>query len=86
MRWADNMLGATTLNIIGTYQLSRAASGDVAPMVESAAPAPLSLAFAPIVDLAQFGLGKKEMEDFLEKSESVGWLPFGRLAQDWLED
>jgi len=86
MRWADHMLGATTLNIIGTYQLSRAASGDVAPMVESAAPAPLSLAFAPIVDLAQFGLGKKEMEDFLEKSESVGWLPFGRLAQDWLED
>jgi hypothetical protein len=36
--------------------------------------------------MMQFGFGSKEMDDFLAKSESVGWLPFGRLAQDWLED
>lgn len=85
-RWADHMLSAATLNIIGTYQLERAEGGDEAHMVASVAPAPLSMAFAPIVDLAQFGFGEKDMEDFLEKSESVGWLPFARLAQHWLKD
>jgi len=86
MRFADHMLGAVTLNTIGTYQLARATGGDVAPLVSSVAPAPISMAFAPLVDMMQFGFGSKEMDDFLAKSESVGWLPFGRLAQDWIED
>ena len=86
MRFADHMLGAVTLNTIGTYQLARATGGDVSPLVSSVAPAPLSMAFAPLVDMMQFGFGSKEMDDFLAKSESVGWLPFGRLAQDWIKD
>ena len=86
MRWADHMLGATTANIIGTYQLQRAAGGESGPLVESVAPAPISMLFAPLIDAAQFGFGSKEWEDYLEKSKVLGWLPFGNLAQDWLKD
>jgi hypothetical protein len=86
MRFADHMLGAASLNTLGTYQLMRASQGDVGALVSSVAPAPLSMVFAPIVDFAQFGFGSKEMDDFLEDSETLGWLPFGRIAQSWIED
>jgi hypothetical protein len=86
MRFADHLLGAASLNALGTYQVMRASQGDTGALVKSVAPAPASMAFAPVVDLFQFSIGSAEMDEFLEKSESVGWLPFGRLVQSWVED
>lgn len=86
MRFADHMLGATLLNTVGTYQLQRAQAGEVDFLISSVAPAPLGMALAPIVDIAAFGFGPKEMDDFLVKSETLGWLPFGRIVQDWFKE
>tara|TARA_S200000501_G_scaffold205615_2_gene193340 strand:+ start:5430 stop:8426 length:2997 start_codon:yes stop_codon:yes gene_type:complete len=86
MRFADHLLSAASLNTLGTYQVMRASQGDTGALVKSVAPAPASMVFAPVVDLFQFSIGSAEMDEFLEKSDSVGWLPFGRLVQSWVED
>lgn len=87
MRWADHMLGATTVNTFGAYGLRRAQQGDVSGLAASVAPAPLSMVLAPVVDIAQFGPGgTKDLDEFLEDSKTLGWLPWGNLVQDWVED
>jgi hypothetical protein len=81
------MLGATTVNTFGAYGLRRAQQGDVSGLAASVAPAPLSMVLAPVVDIAQFGPGgTKDLDEFLEDSKTLGWLPWGNLVQDWVED
>jgi len=87
MRWADHMLGATTINTLGMYQMVQMAKGDTSATVASVAPAPLSMILAPAVDIVGAGAGRfDDTEEFLEDSETLGWLPWGRLVQSWAKD
>jgi hypothetical protein len=87
MKFADHMLGALTVNTLGTYQLTGLAGGNTDRGVSSVAPAPISMLFAPMSDVLKGGSGGFDnMEDFLEDSETLGWLPWGRLVQSWAKD
>ena len=44
------------------------------------------MVMAPVADVITYGGDPDKMDEFLEDSETLGWLPFGRLVQSWIED
>ena len=83
-RFADHMLGAATANTISLYAINRARAEDSGvPIVAGALP-PLAMAVAPIVDALQVADAESlDVKAALKESEMLGWLAWGRLAQDW---
>ena len=87
MRWVDHMLGATSANALSLYNVNRSRAEDNPVFLASGLVPPIGLVFAPLVDLMQIAEADSiDLKEAIEESETFGWLPFGRLIQDWMKD
>lgn len=85
-KYADWLLGATTANMLSYYGIERATGGDPSALISGMLP-PIGIAVSPIVDIAQASQAEGvDIKEAVKDSEMFGWVPYGRLIQDWLKD
>lgn len=84
-RYADWTMGVASLNLISSYNLEKARREGAAGLTPSVTPLG-EMVMAPVADVITYGGDPDKMDEFLEDSETLGWLPFGRLVQSWIED
>lgn len=89
-RFADHMLGASTANMVSLYGIDRARQTRGGSLIEGTLP-PLGIAVAPIVDAMAVADHLQDGDDLdvqaaLQESETLGWLPWGRLVKEWMKD
>ena len=84
-RYMDWSLGVASLNTFSSYNVDRARREGASALVPS--PTPIAeMLMGPAADVVTYGGDPDKMDEFLENSETLGWLPFGRLVQSWIED
>jgi hypothetical protein len=71
--------------LLSSYQLEKSRQDGAAALVPSITPIGEML-MAPAADVITYAGDPDKMDEFLEDSETLGWLPFGRLVQSWIED
>lgn len=87
VRWTDHMLGSMSANTLGLYNLSRSVNEKNPVYLASGVVPPIGMVFAPVIDAANAASAETlDIEEAIDDSQMVSWLPFGRLAQSWLGD
>jgi hypothetical protein len=84
-RYRDWALGVASINLLSSYQLEKSRQDGAAALVPSITPIG-EMVMAPAADVITYAGDPDKMDEFLEDSETLGWLPFGRLVQSWIED
>ena len=84
-RYGDWALGVASINLLSSYQIEKSRQDGAAALVPSITPIGEML-MAPAADVITYAGDPDKMDEFLEDSETLGWLPFGRLVQSWVED
>lgn len=84
-RYGDWALGVATLNTYSSYNIDKSRREGATALVPTASPIG-EMVFSPLADAIQYADDPDKMDEFLENSETLGWLPFGRLAQDWIDE
>lgn len=84
-RYGDWALGVASINTYSSYNIDKSRREGASAIVPTVSPIGEML-MAPAADVITYSGDPDKMDEFLENSEALGWLPFGRLVQSWIDD